>query len=135
MSPSRYHSRHAANTSNLSACLRRYNKSSDIEETIFQICSIIGVVSGVFIGALVVLGIVTGGAALAALGVIGLALAAVGGIVVLIQVFEGAEERSVSFQLHGCGVAFNIDYTRRNYKTLSDLWHLKESRPACVFRR
>jgi len=72
----------------------QYNKQSETESTIFSITSIITVVSGVFLGGLVVLGFMTGKVALGLVGVIG-ALALVTALVlVLFAVFEGAKERA-----------------------------------------
>ncbi|PFH49035.1 hypothetical protein AMATHDRAFT_5287 [Amanita thiersii Skay4041] len=61
---------------------------------VFQITSVIGVATGIFLGVVVVLGIMTGGAALAALGAVAGILAMVSTAAILFSVFEGAQERA-----------------------------------------
>ncbi|PFH47146.1 hypothetical protein AMATHDRAFT_68359 [Amanita thiersii Skay4041] len=70
------------------------DKSDDGIMAIFQITSVIGAATGIFLGALVILGVMTGGAALAAIGVIGAVLGVIVLVAVLFSIFEGAEERS-----------------------------------------
>jgi len=71
----------------------RYDKTSDIETIMFQISSIVSLSSGVFVGALLLLGAITGGTALALIGAIGAALGVIVIIAVLFAAFEGAQER------------------------------------------
>ena len=76
--------------------VRRYNKQSETESSVFTITSIVSAASGVFLGALVVLGFMTGGVAFGLLGVIGAFTAVIALIMVLFAVFEGHKERAVS---------------------------------------
>ncbi|KAF8624667.1 hypothetical protein AX17_006998 [Amanita inopinata Kibby_2008] len=76
------------------AISEKYGKSDGFVSTLFQITSIVSVSSGVFIGSLVALGIMTGGAAWAAIGAIGAVLGVIAGIAMIFEIFEGAEERS-----------------------------------------
>ncbi|PFH49030.1 hypothetical protein AMATHDRAFT_5282 [Amanita thiersii Skay4041] len=68
--------------------------ADEVATTIFQLVSIIGAATGVFLGALVALGIMTGGAAIAVIGVIAGILAFVSVAAVLFTVFQGAIERT-----------------------------------------
>jgi len=69
------------------------DKKSQIGVSILQICGIIAVVSGVFLGALVLLGIMTGGLALSVLGVISLAGGVIAIVVAFIAVIQADQER------------------------------------------
>ncbi|KIM35085.1 hypothetical protein M413DRAFT_32794 [Hebeloma cylindrosporum] len=82
---------------NLAQYLRvkcEHDVHSELERTIFSISSYISIGSGVFLGGLALLGIITGGTAFAILGGVAVALAAVAGILALLDVFEGDRERS-----------------------------------------
>ncbi|KIM35078.1 hypothetical protein M413DRAFT_14751 [Hebeloma cylindrosporum] len=70
-----------------------HDASSDLERTVFSISSYISIGSGVFLGGLALLGIITGGTAFAILGGVGLALAAIGASLVLFSVLAGEQER------------------------------------------
>ncbi|PFH49431.1 hypothetical protein AMATHDRAFT_4885 [Amanita thiersii Skay4041] len=72
------------------------DKNDEFIHTIFQITTVIGAATGIFLGALVIAGIMTGGAALSALGLIGSVLGAIAVVAVLLSVFEGKEERAAS---------------------------------------
>ncbi|PFH46613.1 hypothetical protein AMATHDRAFT_69460 [Amanita thiersii Skay4041] len=72
---------------------KQIDDTDEAMTTLFQVTSIIGVVTGVFLGALVKLGVMSGRAALAAVVVIGVVLGAVALLAVLFAVFEGAKER------------------------------------------
>ncbi|PFH49031.1 hypothetical protein AMATHDRAFT_5283 [Amanita thiersii Skay4041] len=79
--------------------LKEYNKvkkqmegADEAIAAVFQITSVIGAATGIFLGVVVVLGIMSGGAAPAALGIIGASLGAVALAAILFSVFEGAEE-------------------------------------------
>ena len=73
----------------------RHDKHSELERTVFAISSYISIGSGVFLGGLALLGIITGGTAFAILGGVALVLAAVAAVFVLFAVFEGEKERRV----------------------------------------
>ncbi|KAF8650929.1 hypothetical protein AX16_005027 [Volvariella volvacea WC 439] len=74
---------------------QQIDKSDEIQSILFQVIGIVSVASGVIIGGLVVLGVITGGAAWAAIGAIGLVLGIVAGFAFLFSgIFDGAEERS-----------------------------------------
>ncbi|PFH45458.1 hypothetical protein AMATHDRAFT_9200 [Amanita thiersii Skay4041] len=73
---------------------QQMDKSDEAITAVFQITSVIGAVTGIFLGGVVILGIMTGGAALAALGVIGAILAVVVVVAVLFSIWEGAQERA-----------------------------------------
>lgn len=66
-----------------------------MEHTAFAISSNISTGSGVFLGGLALLRIITGGTAFAILGGVGLILATVVGVFVLFAVLEVEKERSV----------------------------------------
>ncbi|PFH45934.1 hypothetical protein AMATHDRAFT_70876 [Amanita thiersii Skay4041] len=61
----------------------------------FQITGLIGAASGIFIGGLVLLGVMTGGVALGVIGIVGAVLGIVALVGFLFSVFDGAAERSV----------------------------------------
>ncbi|PFH47145.1 hypothetical protein AMATHDRAFT_87885 [Amanita thiersii Skay4041] len=73
---------------------QQMDKSDEAITSIFQITSVIGAVTGIFLGALVILGIMTGGVALAVLGAIGAILGVVALAAVLFSIWEGAQERA-----------------------------------------
>ncbi|PFH45770.1 hypothetical protein AMATHDRAFT_8690 [Amanita thiersii Skay4041] len=70
------------------------DKSDQFVTAMFQLTSLVGAVSGVFIGSLVVLGLMTGGVALGVIGIIGAVLGVIALIGFLFSVFDGAEERA-----------------------------------------
>ncbi|PFH46618.1 hypothetical protein AMATHDRAFT_7598 [Amanita thiersii Skay4041] len=80
--------------------LEEYNKFKELVEgadevivAVFQITGIIGVATGIFLGAVVTLGFMTGGAALLSLGMVTGVLGAVAVTAILFTVFEGTVER------------------------------------------
>ncbi|PFH49433.1 hypothetical protein AMATHDRAFT_41548 [Amanita thiersii Skay4041] len=80
--------------------LKEYNRikkelesKDNFTNMVFKLTSIVGATTGVFLGGLVLAGIMTGAAALAALGMIGAVLAVIVVIAIFLSVFEGKEER------------------------------------------
>ncbi|KAJ7898270.1 hypothetical protein B0H14DRAFT_2675406 [Mycena olivaceomarginata] len=72
----------------------RHKKNSAIESSIFQVCSVVSVVSGVFLGGLVAFGVIAAATAITCLEIIAGIAAVIGVVLVILAAIQGAQERA-----------------------------------------
>jgi hypothetical protein len=72
-----------------------HDRNSTIERAIFQICSIISITSGVFLGGLVALAVIAGATAVVCIEIIAAICVVISAGLVILALIEGANERAV----------------------------------------